>query len=252
MFEGERWIAPPLRLSVVIPAYNEAARIGRTIEALAEYAPLNGIGCDLIVVDDGSQDDTREVALRAAKGHFPSGVFVQCGEVNRGKGYAVHAGMIRTKGDVVLMCDADLPTPFEELEKLLPWLERGYDVVIGSRDMPGSRLDPPQPLPRRLMAWSFRAIRRRLLLPQIRDTQCGFKLFRREAAQQIFMRAVEPGWLFDCEVLGIAERCGYRIKEVGVVWRNDPDTRVRAGREALRAIPTLLAIRRRLREVVPP
>lgn len=235
---------PRPALSVVIPAYNEAARIGPTIEALGDYALRTGIDCDLIVADDGSDDGTAEVALQAAQQRL--GLTVVCGDVNRGKGHAVHAGMIEAKGEVILMCDADLPTPFEELEKLLPWLERGYGVVIGSRDMPESRLDPPQPLARWLMAWVFRAIRRRLLLPAIRDTQCGFKLFRREAAREIFLRTTVPGWLFDCEVLGIADRLGYRIKEVGVVWRNHPDTRVNAFREVFSALPTLLGIRRRL------
>jgi len=233
-----------LKLSVVIPAYNEAARIGRTIGALVEYASRTGIDCDLIVADDGSDDGTAEVVIQAAQERI--GFIVVYGNVNVGKGRAVHAGMVEAKGEVILMCDADLPTPFEEIEKLLPWLEQGYDVVIGSRDMPESRLDPPQPFGRRLMARVFRALRRRLLLPAIRDTQCGFKLFRREAAREIFLRTTVPGWLFDCEVLGIAERLGYRIKEVGVIWRNHPDSRVNVLREALRALPTLLAIRRRL------
>jgi hypothetical protein len=154
--------------------------------------------------------------------------------------------MLAATGELVLMCDADLSTPVAEVERLLEWLERGYAVVIGSRDMRESVLDPPQPRLRRWAAWGFRAIRRRLLLGELRDTQCGFKLFRREAAQQIFSRQTIDGWLFDCEVLGIAERLGYRIKEVGVVWGNNPDSRVKPVREALLAVPTLLAIRRRL------
>jgi dolichyl-phosphate beta-glucosyltransferase len=233
------------RLSVVIPAYNEAARIGRTIEALREYVGRTEAECDVIVADDGSDDGTADVALQAAqRGRI--GLIVLCSETNRGKGYAVRDGMIEASGDILLMCDADLSTPFEELEKLLPWLERGYDVVIGSRDLPESKLDPPQPLARRLMAWVFRAIRRRFLLPALKDTQCGFKLFRREAGHEIFSQATVNGWLFDCEVLGIAERLGYRIKEVGVTWRNDPDSRVSALREAFFALPTLISIRRRL------
>jgi hypothetical protein len=102
---------------------------------------------------------------------------------------------------------------------------------------------------RRWLAWAFRAIRRRVLLPELRDTQCGFKLFRAEAARASLSRAGVDGWLFDCEVLGIAERLGYRLKEVGIVWHNDPDSRVRPLREALWALPTLFAIRRRLREM---
>lgn len=236
-----------LKLSVVIPAYNEAARIGRTIDALVEYVLRTGIDCDLVVADDGSDDGTAQAAVHAAEQRI--GLVVLRGDVNRGKGHAVRAGMLearRAARAAVLMCDADLSTPFEEIEKLLPWLEQGYDVVIGSRDMPESRLDPPQPMGRRLMAGVFRALRRRLLLPAIRDTQCGFKLFSRKAAREIFLRTTVPGWLFDCEVLGIAERLGYRIKEVGVTWRNHPDSRVNVLRETLRALPTLFAIRRRL------
>jgi dolichyl-phosphate beta-glucosyltransferase len=124
-------------------------------------------------------------------------------------------------------------------------------VAIGSRDLPDSILDPPQPLGRRLLAWGFRALRRRLLLAAIRDTQCGFKLFTRPAAFAIFTRQTIDGWLFDCEVLGLAERLGQRIREVGVVWRNRPYTRVQAGREMCRALPTLLAIRRRLASLPP-
>ncbi len=199
------------------------------------------------MVDDGSRDGTCDIVRRFAA--EPLDVRLLVNAANRGKGYAVREGMLAATGGLVLMCDADLSTPIEELEKLLSWLERGYDVVIGSRDMPESVLDPPQPLLRRWLAWRFRAIRRRLLLRELRDTQCGFKLFRRDAAREIFSRQATAGWLFDCEVLGIAERLGYRIKEVGVIWRNNPDSRVKPVREALLAVPTLLAIRRRLAKV---
>ena len=124
-------------------------------------------------------------------------------------------------------------------------------MAIGSRDLPDARLDPPQPVARRLMAWGFRTLRRLLLLPELWDTQCGFKLFSRPAARSIFTRLTIDGWLFDCEALGLAQRLGYRIKEVGVVWRNRPHSRVRPLREALGALPTLLHIRRRLARLAP-
>ncbi len=237
----------PTGLSVVIPAYNEARCIGRTLERIREYAARSATQCEVIVVDDGSRDGTCDIVRRFAA--EPLDLRLLVNPANRGKGHAVREGMLAATGGLVLMCDADLSMPIEELEKLLPWLERGYDVVIGSRDMPESVLDPPQRLLRRWLAWRFRAIRRRLLLRELRDTQCGFKLFRRDAVREVFALQTIDGWLFDCEVLGIAERLGYRIKEVGVVWRNNPDSRVKPVREALLAVPTLLAICRRLAKV---
>lgn len=229
-------------LSIVIPAFNEAGRIERTLECIRAYAARTR--CELIVVDDGSDDGTGDIVRRFAPG--PLDLRLLTNPANRGKGHSVRRGMLAAAGQAVLMCDADLSAPIEELEKLRAWLARGYAVVIGSRDRPDSRLDPSQPLVRRWMAWLFRALRRRWLLPGLSDTQCGFKLFRREVAREVFARQTVDGWLFDCEVLGIADRLGYRIKEVGIVWRNHPDSRVKLLRAALTAVPTLLAIRRRL------
>jgi len=200
--------------------------------------------CEVIVVDDGSRDGTCDIVRRFAA--EPLDLRLLVSPANCGKGHAVREGMLAATGKLMLMCDADLSTPIPEVEKLLAWLDRGYDVVIGSRDMPESVLNPPQPRLRRWLAWGFRAIRRRLLLRELRDTQCGFKLFRRDAARASFSRQATAGWLFDCEVLGIAERLGYRIKEVGVVWGNNPDSRVKPVREAFTALPRLLSIGRRL------
>jgi dolichyl-phosphate beta-glucosyltransferase len=234
-------------LSIVIPAFNEAQRLGDTLRRIREYAATAGQAWEVIVVDDGSRDATGDVAEQFAAG--PLTVQLLANPANRGKGYSVGRGMLTATGDVVLMCDADLSAPIEEIEKLWPWLDQGYDVVMGSRDLPDSVLDPPQPRLRRWMAAVFRAVRRRLMLPALRDTQCGFKLFRQAVARDLFARQWVEGWLFDCEVLGLADRLGYRIKEVGVVWRHHPHSRVRPVREALLAVPTLLAIRRRLKRM---
>jgi dolichyl-phosphate beta-glucosyltransferase len=238
--------AEPLRpeLAIIVPAYNEARCIAATLARIRAYAVDRNQRCEVIVVDDGSADGTGDIVRRFAA--EPLDLRLLVSPVNRGKGHAVREGMLAATAELALMCDADLSTPIKELEKLLPWLDRGYDVVIGSRDMPESVLDPPQPRLRRWLALGFRAIRRRLLLRELRDTQCGFKLLRRDAARASFSRQATAGWLFDCEVLGIAERLGYRIKEVGVVWRDNPDSRVKPVREALLAVPTLLSIRRRL------
>jgi dolichyl-phosphate beta-glucosyltransferase len=233
------------RLSIVIPAYNEARRIRQTLHALRDYARARALICELIVVDDGSADST--AAVVESTDVAPATLVMLRLPRNRGKGAAVREGMLAAGGELLLLCDADQSVPIAELERLLPWLERGFDVVIGSRDLPDSRLDPPQPLLRRLMAWVFRAVRRRLLLPAIRDTQCGFKLFRRAAAREVFASAREDGWLFDCEILALAQARGYCIREVGVTWRDVPASRVRPLREAVRALCGLVRIRRRLR-----
>ena len=235
---------PPAALCVVVPAYNEARRLGRTLARIRDYMAAGGVPCEVIVADDGSRDGTPEVVTGFDAA--PLCVRLIQNPRNRGKGYAVRQGVLVSTGALVLMSDADLSAPIEEVEKLRPWLERGYDIVIGSRDLPESVLDPPQPRLRRWMAWTFRGLRRRLLLPELRDTQCGFKLFRGDVARRAFALCSADGWLFDCEVLAIAQRLGYRVKEVGVVWRNDPDSRVRPLREALRAVPTLWRIRRRV------
>jgi dolichyl-phosphate beta-glucosyltransferase len=240
-------MAVQLDISVIIPAYNESARIGPTLTAVQDYAVQRAQALEVVVVDDGSTDDT---AAQADPARWrPLALQVLANDRNRGKGFSVRRGVLASRGDPVLICDADLSTPIEELDKLLPWLEHECDVVIGSRDMPDSVLEPPQPPLRRVMAATFRGIRRRLLLPDLKDTQCGFKCFRRDAARAVFTRQTLDGWLFDCEVLGLAEWLGFTIREVGVLWRDRPDSRVRVVREALRALPTLWAIRRRLAQL---
>ena len=236
---------PQFDLSIIVPAFNESRRIGHTLEALSAYVAVSDLCCELVVVDDGSGDHTLDVVRGAKLG--PLALTVIENARNHGKGHAVRRGMLAAAGELLLLCDADMSTPIAELDKLRPWIEQGCDVVIGSRDLPDSRLDPPQPLPRRLAAWAFRAMRRRILLPQLHDTQCGFKLFRRNAARDVFAQATIDGWLFDCEILALAATAGYRIKEVGIIWKNHPDTRVRALREAFTAILALREIRRRTR-----
>ena len=234
-------------ISVIIPALNEAQRIEQTLTRIRDYFSGPHRLQEIVVVNDGSTDQTAEIVRHfASEKHQVRLITNSC---NRGKGYSVRQGMLTATGDLLLMCDADLSTPIEEIEKLLPWLQRGYDVVVASRDLPDSRLDPAQPALRRCLAGIFRNLRRLLILRGVRDTQCGFKLFRRDTARKIFPYQRMNGWLFDCEILAVAERLGIRIKEVGVSWRDNAPSRVRVLRESFRALPALLRLRWRLARV---
>ncbi len=233
-----------VELSIVIPAYNEARRIGNTLAAIAAFLRQRRIAAELIVVDDGSRDGTADVVRRHASALELKLLTLPH---NCGKGQAVRAGVLASRGRAVLICDADHATPVDEYPRLHARLVAGADIAIGSRDLPGARLEPPQPWPRRLAAWAFRGLRRRLLLPDIRDTQCGFKLFRGDVARRLFAQLTTSGWLFDVEVLGLARRDGLRIAEVPVRWRDDRDSRVRPWAELLPTLCELLRLRRRLR-----
>lgn len=232
------------RISVIVPAYNERRRLPQSLQAIRAYAERSGRTIEVVVVDDGSTDGTADLAAEHAAD--PLAVRVLRNDGNRGKGYSVRRGMIEAGGDVLLLSDADLSTPIEELDKLLPWMDAGYEVVIGSRAMAESVLDPPQPFFRRLLGRTFGKVRRAIILPDIWDTQCGFKLFRRDAAHAVFPEQQADGFAFDCEVLGLARKMGYRIREVGVTWRDDRDSKVRPVRDSLAILLSLLRIRRRL------
>jgi dolichyl-phosphate beta-glucosyltransferase len=204
-------------LSVVIPAYNEARRLPPTLAEIQRR--LAGRSHEVLVVDDGSTDDT---AARAEA----AGVQVLRNEGNRGKGYSVRHGMLRAKGARRLMCDADLSTPIEELDRLMAKMDEGYDVVIASRALPGSNVEVRQPWYRENMGRLFNLCVRVLALPGLQDTQCGFKLFSAAAATEAFSSARLDGFSFDVEALFVARRRGFRIAEVPVTWRNDEATRV--------------------------
>jgi glycosyltransferase involved in cell wall biosynthesis len=211
-------------LSLVVPAYNEASRIRGTLEAMRAWLEARGRPYEIIVSADGD-DGTREIT--AALGAGDPRLVVLGGRERRGKGHGIRLGVARARGRVVGFVDADDKTPVEDLDRLLPWLERGYDVVIGSRAMPGSRVEVKPPLHRRLGSRLFGLGLRALLgLRGVRDTQCGFKVFRGDVARDLFARQRIDGYMFDVEILRLADRSGYRIKEVGVRWRDDGDSRL--------------------------
>ena len=234
-------------LSIVIPAYNEDRRLVPTLEKLRDYASKHDCDWEVIVVDDGSRDDTHKSACDADPG--PLQLRILSNPSNRGKGYSVRRGMLEAQGRRMLMCDADLSMPIDQLPKLLQALDDGFDVAIASRDMPDSVLDPPQPWSRRIIGAVFRIIRSSVILPGIRDSQCGFKCFERQVARKIFTAQSLDGFAFDCEVLALAQRFGHCIAEIGVTWRNDRDSRVRIT-DPFSMLLNLLTIRWRLRERV--
>jgi len=214
-------------LSIVIPAFNEAGRLPGTLARLREWLANWPHLAEIIVVDDGSTDDTAEVARDASPGagaitvlrHFP----------NRGKGFAVRRGMLAARGRLRLMTDADLSTPIEELPRLVEALVGGADVVIGSRAVEGARIEVHQPAYREAMGRVFNGLVQLLLLPGLHDTQCGFKLFSASAAEEAFGACRLDGFSFDVEALYVARRRGRRILELPVTWRNDAATRVSLG-----------------------
>ncbi|MBI1370709.1 MAG: glycosyltransferase [Planctomycetes bacterium] len=240
--------SPNPALSIIVPAYNETRRIAQSLDLLRHYA-AHALGrIEVIVVDDGSTDGTASLVEQYRPGDMKLRLIVN--PVNSGKGYSVRRGMLEATGDALLMCDADMSTPITEVQKMLPLLS-DFGVVIGSRAMHDSVLDPPQTFLRWLMNWIFRVVRRSIMLRDVYDTQCGFKLFRRDVARRVFGLAVDNGFAFDCEVLALSRKLGYDIAEVGVVWRNDADSTVRPLRDSFRMLVSLFKIRRRLRTLEP-
>lgn len=228
-------------LSIIIPAYNEERRLGGSLHAILAYLARQPYSSEIIVVDDGSQDATTQVAA-SFSGHQPKVQLLRNGR-NRGKGYSVRKGFLRAKGKYLLFSDADLSTPIEEVERLVACLRDGYDIAVGSRALAESRIEVRQPWYRQNMGRLFNVLVQALILRGIQDTQCGFKCFRREAAVEICRRMRCERFAFDVEMLYLAHVMGYRVAEVPVVWRNSPETKVHAIRDSAAMFADLLAIR---------
>lgn len=227
------WKNEPLEgqpyLSIVIPAYNESERIVPTIGAIASYVCGLGKPWELLIADDGSKDDT--VAL--CNGLELVNLRVLVAPQNGGKGSAVRRGMLAAAGEVVLFADADNSTPIEELGAMLAKIDAGYDVVVGSRAANGAQ-EAHRSLLRRTMSATLRGMIRPIFNLQVSDTQCGFKLFRREAAQRLFGAQTIMGFSFDLEILYLANKWGYKIAEQPVTWIDAPGSKVDSAKEIKR------------------
>ena len=228
-------------LSIVVPAYNEARRLPDTLPRLIEYARHLGEPAEIILVDDGSRDETSEVATTL--GRTAGIVTVLRTSENRGKGASVRRGMLAARHGHVLFTDADLSTPIEETRKLRAALVGGAAVAIGSRRLAQSDVLVHQPWLRGLAGRTFSRVVSLVLLPGIRDSQCGFKAFRHEVVRELFGRQRLERFGFDAEVPWLARRLGYRVAEVPVVWRNDPRSQVSLVRDSFGMLLDLGRIR---------
>lgn len=215
-----------MHLSVIIPAYNEKERIGKTLSIMGDYFKSQDYDYEVIVVDDGSEDGT---VLESEKSDLSSEdkLKVVKNGVNKGKGFSVKNGILNSIGEYVLICDADMSTPIEEVERLSSYMKDGYDIVIGSRGADESDVRVKQPWYRERMGRTFNLFVRIILMKGFKDTQCGFKLFNGDILRSIAQDMRINGFCFDVEILYLAKKKGYKVKETGVPWDNSPDSKVK-------------------------
>ncbi len=227
--------------SIVIPAYNEAARISKALEAVVGCIRRRGWSAEVVVVDDGSRDQTAEL-VRAFAANAPEVRMLE-NPGNRGKGYSVRHGIIQSLGEVVMFTDADLSAPIEEAEDLFAAIAGGADIAIGSRWLERTRQTIRQPLYRQIFGRCFNAVTRAVMGLPYADTQCGFKAFTRAAAQTVFQLQTIERWGFDPEILFIARKRGYRIVEVPVSWAHDERTRISYLKDGIRMLEDIAVVR---------
>ena len=243
---------PVTALSVIIPAFNEAVRLPRTLSAVHAFLCEQGQDGELLVVDDGSTDDTAALVTRFADARPPTetgnanvAVCLLRSPANRGKGHAVRTGMLAAGGALRLFCDADLATPMSEYAALLAAMRtENAQVAIGSRPLRQSELLVHQPLYRELLGRGFNRMVQMMGVPGIMDTQCGFKLWTADAAQSVFSRCRLDGFAFDVEALYVARKLGFRIAEVPVRWAHQPGSKVSVVRDGGRMILDMARVRR--------
>lgn len=230
-----------MRYSIVIPAYNEGARLGSTLERVLSYVQEQAWDAEVIVVDDGSTDETPELVRRRAEASPRLRLLQNPG--NRGKGYSVRHGILEARGDILLFTDADLSSPIEEAPKLFAAINSGADMAIGSRWLQPELQGRRQSLARQLYGRIFNLLLRIMLGLEFKDTQCGFKAFTRRAAEVLFRKQTIERWGFDPELLYLARRFDLRVKEIAVVWSHAGGTRIHPLRDGLRMFQEVVRIR---------
>lgn len=216
-------------LSIIIPAYNEEQRLPSTLKQVISFLSAQSYSAEVLVIENGSQDKTLEVACSYAEHHAQLRVIQ---ETKRGKGLAVRRGMLEARGDFRFMCDADLSMPIAEINRFLPPLQDNYEIAIASREAPGA-IRYNEPTYRHLVGRVFNTMIRVLALPDLQDTQCGFKCFRADIAKNVFSQQTLTGWSFDVEVLFIARKRGYRILELPIQWYFNPQSHVSVIKDSL-------------------
>lgn len=225
-------------LSVVIPVFNELKRIHK-LEEIVKYLKKQKFSNELIVVNDGSLDDTLEKLKKLQKKYsFKVVSYSQ----NQGKGYAIKQGMKQARGDYHLFADVDLSTPIEEIKKFLPQLKK-YDVVIGTRKTKGSKLLVRQARLREFLGKGFTFLSQNILGVNVSDFTCGFKAFKKDSSEKIFSNLSINRWGFDSEILFLASKYGFDIKEVPIEWRNDAESKVKFPEDIIRSLNDLITIR---------
>lgn len=212
-------------LSIVVPAYNEEKRLGKTLIGIDAYLSLQRYDYEILVVNDGSTDKTLQI-LEGLSGRVKN-LRVINNKENKGKGFVVRQGLLAATGEYRLFADADNSVSIDQIENFFPYFRQGYDILIASRDVKGSVLSPAQPWQRRILGRIFNLIFRISTgISGINDTQCGFKVFTKKSAENILPGCRINRWSFDAEILAIAQKSGYRIKEVPVTWKNDRNSKV--------------------------
>jgi glycosyltransferase involved in cell wall biosynthesis len=229
-------------LSLIIPAYDEEGRLPQTLGQVFAFLGSQPYTSEVIVVENGSRDRTFEIARQFAQ-QYPTLSVLQS---PKGKGHAVRAGMRAARGTYRFFCDADFSMPVTEIARFIPPALDGFDVVIASRESPGAvRYD--EPFHRHITGRVFNALIHFVVLPNLQDTQCGFKCFRAEAAEELFRKQTLTGWSFDVEILFIALRRGYRVKELGIPWYFNPESKVSLLKDSWRMFWDVIRIRRNAR-----
>lgn len=227
--------------SLIIPAYNESNRIRPTLDRILQHIEEQRWEAEVLVVNDGSQDNTAQIVTEYGRTH-PQVELLENGR-NRGKGFSVRNGMLHARGDICLLSDADLSSPITEAQKLFDAIAQGADIAIGSRWLQAELQTERQPLYRQLFGRIFNLLLRIVLGLNFKDTQCGFKAFRREAAQQIFGLQKIERWGFDPEILFLARQFGFRVVEVPVLWAHSAGTRLHPFKDGLMMGLEILRVR---------